>query len=91
MGLNHEHYCDHCGMLIRSRRSLCAVYSLPIGVSSAEAGESATLCKPCHDDVMEADALMDKAHAIMEKAAQRGPKPDELDADGRPGLGHGRA
>lgn len=91
MGLNQEHYCDHCGMLIPSRRRLCAVRSLPVGVSSADVGESAVLCKPCHDDMLKADALMDKAHAIMERAAQRSPKPDELDADGRPGLGHGHA
>lgn len=85
--MSDERFCDHCGCKLAKR--WVHVGTLPIDVSSANAGESATLCKPCHNAMLHADALMEDAHAAMERAAQRGLQPDELDADGRPGLGFG--
>jgi len=83
-------FCDHCSRRIKGC-NFVPVSSLPVEVSAAGYGESATLCPLCWRDVLRADALMEKAHAIMERAAQRGPKPWDEDQDGRPGIGTGVA
>jgi hypothetical protein len=88
MGLNNDtECCDHCGKPL-TRRTRHVLYELPIDVHSANAGESAVLCARCHGAVRSADTLMEEAHRIMEEAGAAY-KPDELDADGRPGLGFG--
>jgi hypothetical protein len=61
---------------------------VPLDVWSVNVGEPAVLCVRCHRAVLKADELMERAHRIMEEAGISY-RPDELDADGRPGLGFG--
>jgi hypothetical protein len=53
---DHE-YCDHCGVEV-TKNTRCAVSCLPLNISSANRGESATLCRECLHDL--GDRLDDK-------------------------------
>lgn len=46
---DHE-YCDDCGVEV-TKETRCVVSSLPRGISSANRGESATLCRECLYDL----------------------------------------
>ena len=45
-GREEREYCDDCGCEV-TKETRCAVSCLPRGVESANAGESATLCRDC--------------------------------------------
>ena len=50
---NESIYCDHCGDEVTevedmSSKNIHVVSCLPVPVSSANQGESATLCGDCH-------------------------------------------
>jgi hypothetical protein len=64
-------FCDHCGNEIRNRKTLIAMHRVPVDITSALAGESATLCIPCFADIMQADALIEQAQKIIDMAAGR--------------------
>ena len=46
---DHE-YCDDCGVTL-TKETRCIVSCLPRGISSANRGESATLCRECLHDL----------------------------------------
>jgi hypothetical protein len=50
----HE-YCDDCGYRVYPK-ARCVVESLPRDIASANAGESATLCRRCYSIVTGTDA-----------------------------------
>ena len=45
---NIEYFCDNCGMKIRSTEAF--IYgNLPFDIASANAGESAVVCRACNE------------------------------------------
>jgi hypothetical protein len=48
--LHAPEFCDDCGTPV-SRAERCVVGTLPRAVSSANAGESATLCSDCYESL----------------------------------------
>lgn len=50
MNNDKNEYCDNCGIEV-TQNTRYIVSSLPRDISSANAGESATLCRHCLDDL----------------------------------------
>jgi hypothetical protein len=46
-------YCDDCGDVLWQASQVHAVEALPVGIPSANAGESATLCAGCYRRICE--------------------------------------
>jgi len=57
----HE-YCDDCGYRVYPK-ARCVVESLPRDIASANAGESATLCRRCYSIVTGKDAPVPEDNA----------------------------
>jgi len=42
-------FCDHCGETIHMEHELVSIGEMPVEFDSGNAGESASLCVPCHN------------------------------------------
>ena len=56
--MNEIQYCDNCGVVIRPNKGI--VYGeLPFDIESANAGESAIICKKCNETLNSKNPLPD--------------------------------
>jgi hypothetical protein len=63
--------CDHCG---DEPDDICVVPELPVGVTSANEGESAFLCRECHQAVKDcADTVIPALLKLHRFAYRHGP------------------
>ena len=68
--MSDPEWCDHCGDEL-DREERCVIDELPVNVTSANEGESATLCRGCYQAVKDCDNAVTMAFIKLERAANR--------------------